>query len=161
MSKPTGRPAGRPTKYNLELGNKICQLIGEGYSLRQIERMQGMPTMAMIMRWASSNKPIYAGFREQYTIALELRCNRWAEEINEIADDGSNDYYERETKTGEIVEVPDKEHIFRSRLRVDSRKWLLSKLQPKKYGDKIQQEITGKDGTDLIPSISIKLKPSS
>jgi hypothetical protein len=69
------------------------------------------------------------------------RCSPSQKAITEIADDGSNDWIERETKSGRMLTVPDQEHINRSRLRIDARKWLLSKLAPRKYGDKL--ELTG------------------
>ena len=57
------------------------------------------------------------------------------EEILDIADDGSNDYME--TKGGYKI---NSESIARSRLRIDARKWIMSKMQPKKYGDKLELE---------------------
>lgn len=60
-----------------------------------------------------------------------------ADEIIEIADDGSNDWMEREGKA-----APNGEMVNRSRLRVDTRKWLMSKMAPKKYGDKMSTELT-------------------
>jgi len=64
-------------------------------------------------------------------------AEHFAEEILEIADDGSNDWIERELESGHVVKVADHKHIARSRLRVDTRKWLMSKLLPKKYGDRL------------------------
>ena len=69
----------------------------------------------------------------------------WAEEINEIADDGRNDWMTIQ-RGGEEVEVPNPEVLQRSRLRVDTRKWLMSKIAPKRYGEKLQTEISGPGG---------------
>ncbi len=66
------------------------------------------------------------------------------DEITDIADDGSNDYIEQEQKNGKIARVLDGEHVQRSRLRVDTRKWVLARMLPKIYGDKIA--LTGDDG---------------
>jgi hypothetical protein len=63
-----------------------------------------------------------------------------ADELLEISDDASNDWMARRAKSGDIESVPDNEAVQRSRLRVDTRKWLMGKLKPKKYGDKIQHE---------------------
>ena len=68
---------------------------------------------------------------------MEARAHHWADEILDICDDGSNDWIERQNKDGSTYETVNSEVINRSRLRVDTRKWLLSKLMPKKYGDKI------------------------
>lgn len=63
---------------------------------------------------------------------------RMALDVDEIADDGTNDYVEREVKGGKLVIQPDLEHIARSKLRIDTRKWLLAKVYPKLYGDQPQ-----------------------
>jgi hypothetical protein len=68
-----------------------------------------------------------------------------------ISDDGRNDY--TETEDGE---VPNHEHIQRSRLRVDSRKWLASKLVPKKYGDKVSAEVSGPDGGPILEKLTVE-----
>jgi len=75
--------------------------------------------------------------RQRYARSKEIQADLIAEEILDIADDGSNDFM-RIVKGDESYEVERKEVTNRSRLRVDSRKWLLSKLLPKKYGDKIE-----------------------
>lgn len=69
---------------------------------------------------------------KQYARACKERCEALADEIIDIADDTKND------KTiVDGVEMTNHEAINRSRLKVDSRKWLLSKLYPKKYGEKL------------------------
>lgn len=73
----------------------------------------------------------------------------YADEILEIADDGQNDWMERESKNGEVFEVENHEVLNRSRLRVDARKWLMSKLAPKKYGDVQKLEHSGPGGEPL------------
>ena len=100
----------------------------------------------------------HSEFSEQYARAREQQQEFYAEEILDIADDGQNDYMERLNKNGEIEMVVNHENIQRSRLRVDTRKWIMSKLAPKKYGDKVQQEISGKDGGELIVNVNISEK---
>lgn len=115
-----------------ENAERICALISEGYTLRQVGREIGC-TASAIMNWERDD----AGFRERYVRAMELRWERMAEEIQEISDDGTNDWVERERDDDDNpITVPNHEHIQRSKLRVDSRKWLLSKMLPKKYGDR-------------------------
>ena len=128
------RPAkGRPTLFSKELGDEICALIAEGKSLRSICLAASMPDKSTIFRWLRK----YEDFRDQYALAKEDSAHALAEEILEIADDGVNDFVEQITKSGETKVVVDKENIMRSRLRVDARKWLASKLLPKKYGAKV------------------------
>ena len=133
---------GRPSKYSAALGMEICRRMADGESLRSICRDEAMPAESTVRMWHVEDRE---GFSAHYTHAREAQVDRWAEEIVEIADDGSNDFMER--KIGdEIVEVPNHEHMNRSRLRVDTRKWLMSKLLPKKFGDKVTNEHTGGDG---------------
>lgn len=81
-------------------------------------------------------------FSKQYARAREAQADTLADEILEIADDTSRDTIATE-KNGE---QPNSEWITRSRLRVDARKWLASKMAPKKYGDRIEASHTGEMG---------------
>jgi hypothetical protein len=65
-----------------------------------------------------------------------------ADEVVDISDDARNDFVERE----DASRVANQEHIQRSRLRVDTRKWLLSKCLPKIYGDRPVLEAAEKPG---------------
>lgn len=100
----------------------------------------------------------YPDFAAQYVRACDARALYLAEELVDIADDGTNDWITRQNSDGEDYEVPNNEHIQRSRLRVDTRKWLLSKLMPKVYGDKITNELTGPDGGPVdIKQIELRI----
>lgn len=72
-------------------------------------------------------------FSEQYARAMQIRVEMMADEIIQISDDSSNDLL-----LTEFGEKENKEFVNRSRLRVDTRKWLLSKMLPKKYGDNLE-----------------------
>ena len=129
-------PAGRPSIYTDDLADEICQRIADGQSVREICRADDMPAMSTVFRWLSD--PRYITFREQYARAVEARAEYHADEILDIADDGTNDWMERFGKDGESLGWSvNGEAVQRSKLRIDSRKWLLSKLMPKKYGDKL------------------------
>jgi hypothetical protein len=118
-------PVGRPSNYSQKLAQDICRRISDGESLRQICASQGLPTKTSVMRWLGAN----AEFRDMYACARELQAEHFSEEILEIADDGSGD--------------ADPENVSRSRLRVETRKWLMVRMAPKKYGDKITSELVG------------------
>ena len=138
-SKEKAKLFGRPSIYNPELAAQICEHIAQGKSLRTIAEMEGMPHQATIMAWLDGSHP---DFSEQYARAREAQADKLAEEILAIADDGRSDTY----LDAEGNEKTDSEVIQRSKLRVEARKWLASKMAPKKYGDKIQAEHTGADG---------------
>lgn len=75
-------------------------------------------------------------YNDQYTRAVYIRSEHIFEEILDIADDNSKD--KTIDYNGNIVE--DREFVSRSRLKIDARKWMLGKMQPKKYGDKLEVE---------------------
>lgn len=137
--KENPQSGGRPSDYTEALGLTICQRISNGESLRAVCRDKDMPAMSTVMLWTHSRPE----FSEQYRVARENLLEHWAEDILEISDDGEKDYTTIGEGTDAETERVNTEHISRSRLRVDSRKWLLSKLAPKKYGDKQHIEHTG------------------
>jgi hypothetical protein len=119
-------------RYSPEIAAEICERLAKGESLRAICRDLHMPAASSVVEWAANNVD---GFAERYARAREAGCHAMAEEILEIADDAS-----RDTVSTEQGERADTEWIARSKLRVDARKWLLSKMLPKVYGDKQQLE---------------------
>lgn len=122
----------------------ICEGLMAGKGLREILAADGMPSMSTVFRWLAEDEE----FRQLYAVAREVQATILADEILEISDDGRNDWMKR--TIGEIeIDVPDHEHIQRSKLRVDSRKWLASKLAPKKYGDAVQLKHADADGEKL------------
>lgn len=148
-------PSGRPTKYTKKLADEVCSQLADGNSMRTVCTPEDMPDKSTVFRWIRK----YDEFRDQYTIAKEEGVEAWAEESMDIADNGSNDWMVTHDKDNEGYKV-NGEHIQRSRLRIETRKWYASKLKPKKYGDKIQQEITGKDGAPLVPVLNVTISKS-
>ncbi len=146
------RKRGRPTKYTPELADRICERIAGGESLRAICRDETMPADSTVRGWDTDDRE---GFSAPYARAREAGCEAVADEILEIADDSTNDFMERRRGDGSIEMVFDSEHVQRSRLRIDTRKWLLSKMLPKKYGDRL--ELSGKDGGPVIPVINVTI----
>jgi hypothetical protein len=125
--------AGRPTAFTEEIAEKICEQIAtSSKSLRTVCEGEDMPSVSTVMKWVKDNKE----FSEQYARAKEEQADFLAEEILEISDDATNDYM-TVVKGDVSYEVENKEFISRSRLRVEARKWVASKLKPKKYGDKV------------------------
>ena len=90
------------------------------------------PDPNTIYRWQHR----FPEFREQYARAKEMQLAAIEDEMLEIADDGANDWME--VKHGDSVSWRENgEAARRSTLRLDTRKWLMAKLLPKKYGDKL------------------------
>lgn len=136
-------PAGRPTDYTQETADIICERLADGESLRTICDDEGMPARSTVFRWLSLHKE----FSDQYARAKEVQAEVLADELISIADDGRNDWMERKDADGANVGWRENgEALRRSALRIDTRKWVAAKLLPKKYGEKVRQEITGEDG---------------
>lgn len=121
----------RPSSYTKKLGQRICDLLAEGKTLNSICKNDKFPSERTVRRWASDDKHPFA---PNYARAREVGYLRMADEILEISDDGSNDT----RLDDEGNEIVNHDVIQRSRLRVETRKWLLSKALPKIYGEKIQ-----------------------
>lgn len=123
MADPTGG-----AYYSPELAQQICTLLSEGASLRTITRMDGMPSMASVWKWIAERED----FQAMYATAKQESADALVEDMQAIADDESLDPNSR-------------------RIRVDTRKWIASKLKPKRYGDKVQ--LSGdEDGAPLLVS---------
>lgn len=125
---------GRPSDYTPEKGDEICARLAHGESLNSICKEDDQPAMPTVYRWLRQNEE----FRNNYACAREDQADTLAEEIIEIADDSGADTIVDE-ETGQIK--ADGEWINRARLRVDARKWVASKLKPKKYGDTTKAEV--------------------
>lgn len=95
------------------------------------------------------------GFAAQYARAREIGYHAMADELIEIADDGTNDWMERQGDDG-AAHVINGEHVQRSRLRLDTRKWLLSKALPKVYGEKLQTEHSGSLRVERVEMTFVK-----
>jgi transposase len=118
------KPRGRPDTYSETVAATIIDRLASGDSLRKICKSPGMPKESTVRLWATSDRN---GFAAHYTRAREAQMDALAEDILEIADD-------------------DKADVNRARLRVDTRKWLMSKIAPKRFGEKRSHELSGPNG---------------
>ena len=148
--------SGRLTTYTQEIADDICAKLAQGMTLREICRADDMPPESTVRLWALEDRD---GFSAQYTRAREIGYHAMADEILDIADDGLNDWMERNGDDNEGW-VSNGEHLQRSRLRVDTRKWLLSKTLPKIYGDKLALDHESPNGT-MTPKPAIDLSKLS
>jgi len=134
-------------EHKEKIFNYIFDEIIKGRALRNILKDENMPDVTTFYVWIEKDEQK----AKQYARATELRAEAIFEEILEIADDSSGDIVLN--KDG--VEVLNTEFVQRSRLKVDTRKWIASKLNPKKYGDKMDVTSDGK-GLDQTIKITIK-----
>lgn len=114
---------GRPSTYTEEMGNLICDKLTEGVSLRKLCMSEEFPNASTVYVWLDR----FPSFAEKYARAREAATEDMLEAILEIADDPK-------------IDTQDK------RVRIDTRKWAMSKLNMKKYGEKKTTELTGANG---------------
>jgi hypothetical protein len=117
-------PWGRPTEYTSELAAEILERITSGESLRSICKPAKMPAESTVRKWVVYDRE---GFSAQYEKARRAQMDALAEDLLEIADEKTDD-------------------VQRARLRVDTRKWLMSKIAPKRFGDRVLNEHSGPNG---------------
>ncbi len=143
---------GRPSKYSPELGARICERIAACTDpVKTIcEAEDDFPDFVTVFRWLYKHPE----FRNAYYAAQAARCELYALEALEIADDGSKDTTTRTTRSGEEYDAPDHEWIARSKLRVDTRLRLIGKFAPSRFGEASKIEMTGKDGAPLGSEIT-------
>lgn len=136
--KPKAKRRGDGSLYSEALIDRMCSEIETSEKgLHAICKNPDYPSVSLFMRWLSDGKHPFAV--ERYTRAKQLQAEYMEEQLLKIADDSSEDAIM--TEKG-IIE--NKEFVNRSRLRVDTRKWLMAKLMPKKYGDKLDVTSDGK-----------------
>ncbi len=108
----------------------IFERMAAGESVLEICKGGGdYPNMRMFWRWIAADKAV----QSKYELALAARAHAMAEELVALSDDASKDYVTDAAGTTRF----DAEAVARSKLRVNTRQWVISRLLPKKYGDKI------------------------
>jgi len=135
--KAAASKGGRPTQYTSELGTEICRRLAEGESLNAICKDERMPARSTAVRWVIDD----AGgeFSDKYARARAAQAELMSEEMLEIADEKAHDL----TTDAQGNETVDQEVLQRSRLRVDTRKWIMSRMAPRRWGDRQQVEHSG------------------
>ncbi len=118
--------------------------MSEGLSDRKAAAMHGLPVFNF-WRWCGEN-PVY---QQQYAEARETLYRHWETDILEIADEQQQGQIRKQKLLGDEIETRDM--IEHRKLRVHTRQWLLGKLKPKQYGDKMAL-----GGADDLPPIQSK-----
>lgn len=141
-------PGGRPPEIWKVDGKKlsrkemqvlICEMTAtSSLGLKRICEADGFPSHTSIIRWKLED----GEFSSQYTRAKQAQADYLFDEMIEIADDSSKDFKTIIKRSGEEEEVLDSEHIQRSKLRVEVRRFHAGKLKPKQYGDKLDLNVT-------------------
>lgn len=118
-----------------QIKQEIVKKVTQGKSLHKIlKEGDNLPSPTIVYNWFNKDHKDYdQAFLDNYIRARDIRADRIFEEILDIADDSTKDTI----ITDDGKEVFNNEFAARSRIRIDARKWMLGKMKPKKYGDKI------------------------
>lgn len=133
----------------------ISYIEDDGYSLRKALRQPNTPSSKKFYEWLDQREDL----RKRYARACEKRADAIFDEILEIADEAENDTVEI-TEDGVVDKRVNHENIQRSKLRVDARKWVLAKMNPKKYSDRTNIDHTSNGETMNIISLGSGLDPN-
>lgn len=145
------RKTGRPSIYTEELANKICERMARGEPIVQICKDEDMPNNDTIYSWVLENKGADKdgknGFSDKYRLGREAQAEFLFEELLTISD-----------RSDEIVEGADRmiagALAANQKLKVETRKWVISKILPKKYGDKLDLT-SGNEAIKPTPIINV------
>lgn len=140
--------------YSPEIADSICSQLAEGKSLNAICKQDGYPAESTVRGWALDDVD---GFSAKYARAREIGYERLADEILNIADTPQIGSKTVSKATG--LEITEGDMIEHRRLQVDARKWMLSKMLPKKYGDKLEQTVQGPNGGPVQHNHAVTISP--
>ena len=143
--------AERPSKRTPEVEQRIIDGLCDGIPLRELCRQEGMPNWRTVYHWLDADAELAA----RVARARELGFDAIAEDILDIADDGTNDWVKRKRQDGSVDVVMDSEHVQRSKLRIETRLKLLAKWSPGKYGEKQTVDVGNKPGETLKAEVSL------
>lgn len=125
--------AGRPSKYSDALADDICELIMSGKTLVGIAALEGFPSPATICRWLNE-KP---EFENKCARARLMQAELMDQRILDVADDTDEDNFQA------------------NRVKIAAYQWRASKLAPKRFGDKVQQEVSGPNGGAIQAAVTV------
>lgn len=147
---PAGAPMGRPSVYSEAIVSEICTRLSLGEGLIRICNDEHMPHRVTVFRWLDD--PRHEDFRNRYARAREVQADSLFDEMEQIADDGSNDWMEKKDRNGDTIGwMVNGEAVARSKLRLEDRRWRAGKLRPKKYGEATLLKVGDHEG-NAIPS---------
>ena len=137
-SKKIGRPVTVMTPENCE---QVIERLTNGETLSAICRDPEMPARSTILYYR--NAPENSAFADSYAQARLAQMDTWADQVIDIADDGTTDYIVKTGRNGVEYTAVDQEHIQRSRLRTDTRLRLMAVIAPHTYGERVDHKHTG------------------
>lgn len=139
--KQTPKPPKKTVAEKLgEIGiDAICEMVADCKTLQTIANMAGV-SKSKLSEWLDNNHS------EQYARARLAQADKLVDDLMAIVDEPP-----MLTASGSV----DAGDVAHKRLRMDARKWLAGKMNSKKYGDKVTNEITGENGDPIKTSLTV------
>lgn len=158
MAKP-GK-AARPTRYSKRLVDAICSEIIAGKTVREIlDGDASLPHRATFYRWLALPSMQY--LRDQYARACELRADAYADEMIYIAKtpEVGEVTINKESDTGYETTTRREDMLGHRRLIVDTLKWNTARMNPKKYGKRLDVT-SGDEPIESAPIMVFNMRPA-
>ena len=153
--KKPAKPIGRPSAFTQDIADKICMDLSMGETLPNILSPEGMPSGPTVWKWRRDRPE----FLNDYMRAREEQTRTWADEIISLADDSSEDWQTCTKKDGSTFSKLDRDHVSRVSLQIDSRKWLMARVNRAEYGDNQKIDLTAtiesKDDKELMHELQL------
>jgi hypothetical protein len=124
VSTEPSRPVGRPSKYSVEVADRICDELMNGRDLLDICGDDDMPSRASVYRWLRE----HPDFDAQYARAREALADLEMSKLRKLADDCTE------------------ENVNSTRVKLNHFQWRVMKIAPRLYGDRTRTEVTGENG---------------
>lgn len=148
-------PVGRPSKYTPKLLGEICDRLSEGEPLAEICRDAHMPDASTVRDWQSRDETV----ARRIAIAREVGFDEIAAEVLRIADTPCDGVCQKLDAEGKVIETTVEDMLGHRRLQIDTRLKLLSKWDPKRYGERVQHA-NDPDNPMPTPQVGVVIVPA-
>lgn len=130
LNRPDAGVGGRPTLFSEDLAETICALIAAGASMQDLDSFPDIPSPATIYRWIEDD----GDFRRAYAAACALRADLLADEALDIAQEALGDDWAMAPDGDGYAAA--RECLGWAKLKIDTIRWRLAVMAPRKYGPK-------------------------
>jgi hypothetical protein len=148
-------PRNKPALYTPWLGAEICAGLAEGRTLRQICRSSSMPHYSTVLGWVDDD---IDGFRRRYHEARRHGAEQLFEQMLEVAANTSEDAEIRLDNKGMPYAAINGFAIARAKLIIDTMRYSLAKLYPRKYGE-LSEKIAEREEEQARQEVAVDVLP--
>lgn len=133
-------------RYTPEIADRILEELMSGRPLSDVCSDPDMPTVSAVQYWINDDRE---GFAARYRQAREIGWHTIGDQILQIVDDRRNDWIARRRDDGTTDLILDPERVNRARLRFKARRWLLSRMLPRTFGDRPERNARHDNASEM------------